>query len=193
MDSLNDLKTIWLSADTKSLPNSNEIKRMSKKFRDQKLIKKVALIAAAILLTALMVAVVFIYKSTMLTTRLGEGCLIIAGGILVYTNINSIGRFYRFKDHTNKEFIQFLEQTRLNQIYYHKKTQVAGLAFCSVGLLLYIYEFVHERAFLAVIAYSLMILYLLVLWLIVRPRVFRKQTLKLNETINKLERLSKQL
>ena len=193
MDNLNDLKKIWLTADITSLPNSNEIMRMSKKFRDQKLIKKAALIAAAILLTVLMIAVVFIYKSTMLTTRIGEGCMIIAGSILIYTNTNSIGRFYRFKDYNNKEFIKFLEQTRVNQLFYHKKTQVAGLAFCSAGLLLYIFEFVHEHPLLAIIAYSFTVLYILVLWLIVRPRAFRKQTSKLNETINKLEKLSNQL
>jgi len=193
MDNLNDLKKIWHTAKTDSLPNSNEIIRMNKKFRNQKLIKKTALIIAALILTATMIVVVFIYKSTMFTTRIGEGCIIIAGIILAYTNINSIGRFYRFKDYDNKEFLKFLVQTRLNQIYYHQKTQVTALVFCSIGLLLYLFEFACKHTFFGIIAYAITIIYILILWLIIRPRAFRKQTEKLNKTINKLEQLSKEL
>src|SRR5271170_7137249 len=117
MENLNDLKKIWLSADTTGLPDSAEIIRMAKKFRNEKLRKKIMVIVAAMILTAMMVWVMFIYQSTMITTRIGEVCMIITCGILVYTNVNSIGRFYRYKDYNNKEFLAFLEQTRANQIY----------------------------------------------------------------------------
>ncbi|MGZ3891010.1 MAG: hypothetical protein ACXVI9_10955 [Mucilaginibacter sp.] len=166
---------------------------MSRKFRNQKLVKKAALIIVALASTALMVMVVFIYKSNMVTTRIGEGCMIAAGCILFYTNARSIGRFYRFKDYNNKEFIGFLKQTRLNQIRFHQKTQVIGLVLCTISLPLYLFELVYKHTLVAIVIYTLTIIYFLVLWLVVRPRTFRKQSEKLNNIINKLEQLSKQL
>ncbi|MDB5124354.1 MAG: hypothetical protein JWP94_2483 [Mucilaginibacter sp.] len=193
MDNLIDLKKIWHSAGTDDLPSPEEVMQAAKKFRNQKLRKKAALILAAFLLVCVELWVVFVYKSTMLTTRIGEAFIVIAGTILLLTNANSIGRFYRFNDFSNKEFLAFLEQTRLNQIYYYKKTQVTAFVFCSIGLLLYPFEMLYTSPVLFFAVYAFIILYLCVLGFIVRPRVFRKQAAKLNDTIKKLEIVSKQL
>lgn len=193
MDNLNDLKKIWHTANTDGLPNSNEIMRMAKKFRNQKLIKKVALIVTALILNVFMIIVIFSYKSTMVTTWLGEGCILLAGSILLYTNINSIGRFYRFKDYANKEFIQFLEQTRLNQVNFYRKTQAIALTIASAGLLLYPYESVHKDKTLFIATYTFMVIYIAIIWLVIRPRTYKKGRKKLEETIEKMDRLTKQL
>ena len=193
MENLNDLKKIWHTANTDGLPNSDEIVRMAKKFRNQKLIKKVALIVTALILNAFMILVIFSYKSTMVTTWLGEGCILLAGSILIYTNINSIGRFYRFKDYANKEFIKFLEQTRLNQVYFYKKTQAIALAIGSAGLLLYPFESVYKGKTFFIATYTFLALYIAVLWLVIRPRTYKKGRKKLEETIEKMDRLTKQL
>ncbi len=192
MDNLNDLKKVWLTADTSRLPDSNGIKQLIKKYRNTMLLKKTAVIIAALVLTGIMVSVVFNYHSTMVTTRIGEVCLIIAGVFLVVTNANFINRFYSYTDLNNKEFIEFLEQTRARQLRYYKKTQVAGLACASVGLLFYLYEGVCQDRLLIVISYALLVAYLLIMWLVVRPIAFRRQTKKLDATIKKLEELSKQ-
>ena len=192
MDNLTDLKNIWLSAKTDSLPGVAEMLHMIKKYRSTNLIKKIALIITAILLTAVMASVVFRYKSSMLTTRIGEVMIILAGIMLVVTNVRSLGRLHRVKDHTNKEFIEYLEQVQRNRIYYHKKTQVAGLLLASVGLLLYIYEPVCKSLLLFVSAYSLLFIWLLINWLIIRPRAYKRQARKLEDTINKMVQISKQ-
>jgi hypothetical protein len=193
MDNLNDIKTIWLSAETDNLPTSAEVVDMAKQYRNKGLRKKILLIVSAILLTALEVLVIFIYKSTMLTTRLGEGFIIAAGLVLVSTNIRSIGRFYRFTDYNNNEFIQFLEQTRLNQLRYHKKTQVIGLSLSSVGLLLYLFETAYEKPLAGLIMYLVMGGFLLAMWFYIRPRNYRKQKQKLDEKIARLEKIANQI
>jgi uncharacterized membrane protein YqjE len=193
MDNLNDIRAIWLTAKTDSLPNSDEMLRIVKKFRNQRLRRKLAIIFTALGIMGLMVFTVFVYKSTMISTRLGEVLTIMACAILVYTNTKSLKRFIDLKDCSNKEFIEFLEQTRRNQVYYHKKTQVLGMALSSVGLLLYLYELVYKDLTLFIIIYSISVIWILILWLIVRPRNFRKQSLKLDETMKKLEDISKQL
>jgi amino acid transporter len=193
MDNLNDLKTIWHTAKTDSLPGSDEMVRTIKKFRSQKLLKIALLVVVAILLVAIMVLVMFTYRSTMLTTRLGEIGIVIAGLILIITNINSLIRFYKLKDSSNKDFIGFLEHTRKRRLFYHKKTQVVALTFCSLGLALYIFEAVYKDTLLCIVSYSLLGAYIAALWLIIRPRLFKKQAKKLDEEIKRIETIAKQI
>jgi predicted nucleic acid-binding Zn ribbon protein len=134
MDNLSELKAIWQTAKTDSLPHSDETVRIIRKFRNKKLLKIGAMVFMAIVLVLLMVWVVFVYKSTMLSTRIGEAFIIIAGIILIATNINSLIRFYKLTDCSNKDFIKFLELTQKRQLFYYQKTQVVAMAFCVLYL-----------------------------------------------------------
>lgn len=193
MDNLNDLKAIWLTAKTDDLPGSKEMLRIVKKFRNERLRKKLLMIFVALFVIAMMVVTIIIVRSTMITTILGEAFTIIAAGILIFTNTRSMKRFIDLKDCSNKEFIDFLEQTRRNQIYYYKKTQVAGMLLSTVGLFLYLYEQVYRSLTATVIIYSITIIWTLFLWLYIRPRNFKRQAIKLNATIDKLRKISDQI
>jgi len=192
MDNLNDLKELWLSADTSALPGTGEMMQAIKKYRSTGLKKKIAVVSLAAFFTAMLVLVVFIYHSAMISTRIGEACMITAGMILIYTNTKSLRRLYNVKDHSNKEFIQYLQQVQVNRIYYHNKTQVVGFAFVSVGLLLYTYEGVHNILWLFIAAYSFLIAYLLIAWLIIRPRAYKRQAIKMEATMAKMKHLADQ-
>ncbi len=192
MDNLNDLKKLWRTANTEGLPDSRTMMSTIKKYRDKKIIKKCLLIIAALILTGIMVMVVFKYKSTLLTTRIGEACILISGIILIATNTNSLRRIYRLKNCTNREFILHLEQASLNRIYYYKRTQIIALVFNSAGLLLYMYEGVCRSVSMLAMAYAAMTIWLLVVWLVIRPRAFKKQSKKFIETVKKMALLSNQ-
>jgi len=193
MDNLNELKQLWQTANTDSLPALNEMLRMVKKFRNQKLRNKYLIICIAAVLAAIMAVPMFVYPSMMMTTRIGVLLLISSCGLLIFTNTRSLKRFHDLDDRNNKEFIGFLEKTRQNQLYYYKKTQVAGLWLSSAGLLFYLYEFVHNNALLVIIGYSITLVYILVIWFVLRPRKFNKEAKKLNETMERLNTLSKQI
>ena len=190
---MNDLKAIWLTAKTDDLPGSKEMLRIVKKFRNERLRKKLLIIFVALFAIAMMVVTIFVVRSTMITTILGEVLTIMAALILIFTNTKSMKRFIDLKDCSNKEFIDFLEQTRRNQIYYYKKTQVAGMALSSTGLFLYIYEQVYRSLLATVIFYSIITIWTLFLWLYLRPRNFNKQAIKLNATMEKLRKISDQI
>jgi hypothetical protein len=117
----------------------------------------------------------------------------IAGIILIATNLNSLLRFYRLKECSNKEFIQFLEQTRLRQHFHYRRTQVVAMLFCASGLLTYLYEGVYNNKVIFIGIYAATIVYLLIIWFVVRPRVFKKEEEKINAQIEKLESISKQI
>ena len=193
MENLTDLKEIWLSAKPFDLPAAGEIAEMGKAYRNKGLMKKVMLIVAALVLTLLMIVVFFISGPAMITTWIGECCMVTAGLILLITNLRSIGRFYRFQDFNNKEFIQFLEQTKVNQVRYHNKTQVIGLCFSSVGLALYLIETARINLVAGLIIYFFSALFLGITWLYIRPRSYKKQQAKLEQTISGLKKIADQL
>jgi hypothetical protein len=193
MDNLNDLKAIWLTAKTDDLPGSKEMLRIVKKFRNERLRKKLLSIFVALVVIAMMVVTIIIVRSTMITTILGEAFTIIAAGILIFTNTRSMKRFIDLKDCNNKEFIEFLEQTRRNQVFYYKKTQVAGMLLSTVGLFLYLYEQVYRSLIATITIYSITIMWTLFLWLYIRPRNFKRQAIKLNVTMEKLRKISDQI
>lgn len=193
MDNLDDLKAIWHTAKTDSLPTSLEMKQLIKKFRNQKLRNKWLIIIASCLISILIIVVLFITPFKMLITYLGGGLLAASTVLLAATNIKSLKRFYQLENCSNQQFLAFIEQTRQNQVYYYKKTQtVIGLLW-AIGWLLYLYEPVIKYPKWSIWVYAIAITYVLVMWFIVRPRSFKKNAEKLNATRQRLEKISNQL
>lgn len=193
MDNLNDLKAIWLTAKTNTLPDSAQMVQLIKKYRRQKLSKFIGLIAIAFLSVAVMIVVLFEYRSALITTRIAEILIIAAGVILAATNLNSLNRFYKLTACSNKEFIGFLEHTRVRRRFYYKRTQVAVLFCCLIAMVVNLYGAIYSRDKFFIIFYSAIIVYILFMWVFVRPKLFKKQSEKLNSEIQKMEKLSKQL
>lgn len=193
MDNLNDLKAIWLTAKTDDLPRPKEMLRIVKKFRNDRLRKKIVIIVLSLAIIALLIVTGAISGSSGITTITAEILTIAACAILVFTNTRSMKRFIHLKDCSNREFLEFLEQTRRNQAYYYKITQVWGMALSSAGLLLYLWEPIRARLTLGIILYAVAIAWILFLWLYLRPRNFKRQGAKLNETIKRLEKIEHQI
>jgi hypothetical protein len=193
MDNLNDLKTIWRTAKTDSLPGADEMLRTVKKFRNQKLRNKWKVIIVSAGLIIFWIWFMWNFKPVMVSTWAGAALTVLSSVVLIWTNARSMKRFYALNDCSNREFLAFLEQTRRNQLYYHTKTQVLGMALSTLGLMLYLYEFLYRDEMTFIIGYSLALALVLFMWLYIRPRSFKKQTLKLNTTIEKLEKISDQI
>ncbi|WP_345948822.1 hypothetical protein ABDD95_18425 [Mucilaginibacter sp. PAMB04274] len=193
MDNLNDLKAIWHTAKTESLPTSKEMMQLVGKFRGQKLKRKWLVIVIAAFIGCLMLAVLVVTPFKLFTTYFG-GALIIAGSVLLAaTEIRSLKRFNKLNDCSNLEFLAFIEKTRQNQIFYYKKTMVVIVLLCSVGWVLYMYEPVQKYPFWRVGIYTVMAIYLAVMWFVVRPRALKKDGEKLNAIKQRLESITKQL
>lgn len=193
MDSFNDLQEIWHKANITALPGADEMVRATRKYSRRMLLKKVSLVALGLALAAGMVGVAILYKSVMLTTRIGECGILAACLVFVWANTGSVARAYRLKDYSNKDFISYLEQLPVKRLRYYRGTQVLGLSLASAGLALYFFEPFHSDVRLSVTAYSLLAVYVLLMWFVVRPRAFRRQQRKLEETINRMQRLANQL
>jgi predicted neutral ceramidase superfamily lipid hydrolase len=193
MDNLNDLEAIWKTAKTDTLPSSAQMLLLVKKFRNQKLRNKILIITLSVIVIILYIFIWFIIKPKFISTTIGMLLITASCAVLAVTNIRSIKRFINFKDSSNKEYIAFMEQTRVNQLRYYQKTQPLGLVLSSAGLMLYLYEFVHQSLVISIVLYALSIIWLAYVWFYQRPTKFKKQSIKLNETIEKLQKLSHQI
>jgi hypothetical protein len=193
MDNLTDLKTLWHTANTSSLPTSAEMIQIVKRFRSQRLKKKWSVIVFACLLTLLMIVVTFNGSANFVTTYIG-GLLIASTGVfLAVNNVMSMKRFYQLDDRTNKEFLKFIEQTRINQIRYYTRMQGIMMLLCSTGLVLYLYEPATRNMLYTVLLFGVTVAFLLFNWLFVRPRIFKKNQEKLEALRIKIEKISEQL
>jgi hypothetical protein len=193
MNNLDDMKALWHSAKTDSLPSSKEMLKLIKKFRNQKLRYKWMTVIFALLLAILMITAMLNVHFKFVTTYVG-GCLTVIGALLLAaSNIKSMKRFYQLDDADNLKFLEFLTQTRKNQIYYYKKTMVWIVGLSVAGWILYVYELAYSFPGWIIFIYLIMTIYLAVLWFVVRPRGFRKDEEKLNATRAHVENILQQL
>ena len=193
MDGFNNLQAIWLKADVTALPAPSAMLRTARRYSRRMLFKKIALALLGVLLIVCMMVVMLLYKSRMLSTRLGECGIAAACLVFVIANLRSLRSVHRIKDYPNRDFIIYLEQVRINRFRYYRTTQVLGLFLASSGLGLYIFEPVHKDLVWSLVAYSLLACYLLFMWLWVRPRAFRRQARKLEERIKEMRHVAGQL
>jgi len=192
MDNLDDLKAIWHTAKTDSLPNSNEMLRLIRKFRNQKLRSKWLSIITSLLISMLITTVLFIVHFKLISTYIGGALMVVSGLLLAASNIRSLKRFYQLEDCSNLEFLAFIEQTRKNQIRYYNRTMIWIVIICSIGWVLYLYEITYQNPLVCFAVYSVIVIYLAVMWFIVRPRSFKRDAEKLNSMQQRLEKILRQ-
>lgn len=193
MDNLDDLKAIWHTAKTDSLPSSNEMLRLIRKFRNQKLRSKWLSIITSLLISILITTVLFIVHFKLISTYIGGTLMVVSGLLLAASNIRSLKRFYQLEDCSNLEFLAFIEQTRKNQIRYYNRTMIWIVIICSIGWVLYLYEITYQNPLVCFAVYSVIVIYLAVMWFIVRPRSFKRDAEKLNSMQQRLEKILRQL
>jgi hypothetical protein len=193
MHDLNDIKTIWRSAKAESLPTPDEIRGIVRKYRNQRLIKKVAIISFSILSFFLLVFILISHKLDSVPARIGDVCILVSCVVLIMANTRSLGRIYRLDPLSNRDFLQYLERVQQGYIRFYKTNQVIGLVFNSVGLLLYLFECVHRSLTGSIIGYSLIVLYLLLVWLVFRPWAFKRKMRKFKEYKTRLDKIIGQL
>lgn len=194
MDNLSDLSALWHTANTKPLPDAGEMMHTIKNFRDQRLAKKWMLIMFSLFLAGLMIVVMSIVRFSFVSTYIGGSLIAASGLLLAVTNARSLRRFYQLDENcSNKEFVDFIERTRLNQVFYYKKTQVLIITICSIGFLLYLYEPATRHLAWTIILFIMTAGCLLFSWLKMRPRAFKKSQQKIDDLARQFHIISNQL
>jgi hypothetical protein len=193
MDNLNELRQIWLTADTRGLPPSSQMEALVKKYSDQKILKIILSIVLGFICIGLIILVAFTYNAAMLSTRIGEIMIGAAGIFLIANNFSWLISFYKLKDCSNKDYLLHMEHIKQQQLFFFKKTQLFGFLTASVGTMVYMYEYVSTQGTTGLMEYGAFLLYMALAWFVLRPRVMKRHTRKLDEQMDKLKELEKQL
>jgi uncharacterized protein YacL len=193
MNNLDDMRSLWHSAKTDGLPSAKKMLQLIKKFRNQKLRYKWMNVIFALLVVILMTSAMINVHFRFLTTYIGGSLTVIGALLLAATNLKSMKRFYQLDDTDNMKFLEFLTQTRKNQIYYYKNTMVWIVGLSVAGWILYVYELAYNLPGWTIFIYLIMTIYLAVLWFVVRPRGYKRDEEKLNATRERVENILKQL
>lgn len=195
MDNSNiDFSNLWKQQKV-GQPNRKELEHKLNQFRKSGIRK---LIVSNILLLSTSGFIIYIwiyYQPQYLSSKIGIVLVILAMAIFLFAYNKLFSIFNRIDSSlTNKEYLKNLMLLKTKQK--HIQTTMSSLYFMmlSLGLCLYMYEYTSRMTlFWAVFAYGITLAWIGFNWFYIRPKTIKKQQAKLNELIDKVEKVSKQL
>ncbi|WP_313090024.1 hypothetical protein [Chryseobacterium flavum] len=194
MDSNIDFKNIW-KQQTSGNPDLEELLRKLKKFRNQNLCKLIFANICLIATSLLIFFIWYLYQPEMITTKIGI-VLVVLGMIIFLLAYNKMFMVFYKIDQTqsNIEYLQSLYVVKKKQKL--MQTTILNLYFVMLflGICLYMYEYILKMSLgSGIIAYALTFVWIAFNWSYLRPRTIKKQQGKLDELINKFEKINNQL
>src|SRR5215213_5687445 len=109
MENFEQLREVWLTADTAKLPEARGLLHTAKSYRMKQWLRSAGVLALVIILLATMVWVLFGYHSRLVSTRIGEAFFLAALFIMLTVQLRSLKRLSEARFYNNSEFLRFLQ------------------------------------------------------------------------------------
>ncbi|WP_424001326.1 hypothetical protein [Maribacter sp. IgM3_T14_3] len=193
MNNDTNLKKLW-SNQTTEPPQIEELFSNFAKIKKKNL---TTLIAANFLMVATIAFIIFIwfyFKPKLVTTKIG--IVLTISGILVYLFFyNQLIPYLRKINETqsNSEFLKAVIKLKEQQKFLQTRMLEIYFITLTLGLCLYLYEYVSLIPFpWSIFAYVVTLIWIGFNWFYLRPRVVRKQRDKLDGIIKKFENIKSQ-
>ncbi|MDR6527271.1 signal transduction histidine kinase [Chryseobacterium rhizosphaerae] len=194
MDTNIDFKNIW-KQQTSNKPNLEELLGKLKKFKNENL-RKIIIMNVLLIVTSIGIAFIWYqFQPQLMTTKAGIILVILAMVIflLVYNKMFMI--FYTIDNtQSNSQYLQSLYSVKNKQKFIQTTMLNVYFIMLFLGICLYMYEYTLQMTSLyALLAYTLIIVWIGFNWFYIRPKTIKKQEAKLNGLINKFEEINNQL
>ncbi|SEB51934.1 hypothetical protein SAMN04489761_1179 [Tenacibaculum sp. MAR_2009_124] len=186
-----DLKNIWKqqkaeAPDIKEL--TNKIKKMSRKNR----LKIIATNALFTLTILFIVGIWYFYNPKLITSKIGM-ILTILSMIFFVLYYNKLFTMYKKLNdfEKNKEYLQNL--IRIKKQQKELQTKIMGIYYIllSLGLALYMYEYIVKMTlWLGIVCSTLTIIWVAFNWFYLRPKIAKKEQQKLDIIIDQYEKVN---
>ena len=193
MDSKLNFDDLW-AKQTVSPPQMEELFSKLSKLRRKNLIK---LIFVNILMVATIAFIIFIwlyYEPGLITTKIG--IVLTISGIIIYLFVYNLLLPHVLKideNLSNSEFLKAIVQLKERQKFLHTTMLQIYFITLTLGISLYLYEYVSQLTFpWTIFAYAATLVWIGFNWFYLRPKVIRKEQDKLNGIIKKFENISRQ-
>lgn len=194
MNSEIDFKELWASK-TAQQPSTHEVYKKIRTYKKSRLWQTL-LLNITLVLTVLMVLYIWkSYTSNYWFTKLGIVLIVAAIALyLIFSNKN-LRLFARSTTSvSNQEYLNNMLEIQLRQKFLQTKIMLLYFILLSLGMGLYMYEYaVLMSSFWAVFAYAAAGGWILFNWFYTRPRLIKKQTIKIDEIINRIAKMRQEL
>ena len=188
-----DINEIWKNQEIIE-PNFTEFIKNVNSFKSRNL-KNIIIINVLLLLTSVFIIFIWIYfQPKLITTKVGIVTSIIAMLIYVIALNKTITINKEKFNIDNNQYLQQLINLKNKQKFLQNKMLKVYFILFSIGLCLYLIEYVQlMNLILGTIVYSSTLLWIAINWFYFRPKIIKKQNLKINELISKFENINNQI
>lgn len=194
MDNNIDFKDLW-AKQTISPFNTNDLFSKVNRLKRTSLRK---LIIANVLLIATCVFIMFIwyyYQPKLITTKIGIVVCILAMVIYLfaYNQFFPLLKTIDYKQ-SNIEYLQDLISIKTKQHFLQSTMLRLYFIMLSSGLCLYLYEYsLMMPTFWAILSYTVTLAWIGYNWFYIRPKIIKRQQIKIDDLISKFENVKRQL
>jgi hypothetical protein len=193
MNNDTELNELW-SKQTTKLPQMDELLLKCAQIKNKNLTK---LIVVNILMFATIAFIIFIwlyFEPKLITTKIGIVLTLL--GIIVYLFVyNQLIPYLRKinENQSNSEFLKAVIKLKEQQKFLQTRMLQIYFVTLTVGICLYLYEYVSLMPFpWSILAYVVTLVWIGFNWFYLRPRVIGKERDKLDGIIKKFENISRQ-
>ncbi|MBS1624476.1 MAG: hypothetical protein JST83_10680 [Bacteroidetes bacterium] len=195
MDNNDELKSLWSTAATVPAPDITRLLDSAASIR-RKALNKMIWGNLLLIATSVFIAWIWIrYQPQMLTTKIGIVMVIASMVIYIIASTSSLQFLFRSEpDMDAASYLAQLLRLKQKQEYLQKTIMTAYYILLSAGMALYMIEYATMlgRRY-ELIAYAVTFGWIALAWFYIRPRIARKQLRPLNEAIEQLEEVNRQL
>lgn len=194
MDNNIDFKDLWVKQ-TISPFNTNDLFSKVNRLKRTSLRK---LIIANVLLIVTCVFIMFIwyyYQPKLITTKIGIVVCILAMVIYLfaYNQFFPLLKTIDYKQ-SNIEYLQDLISIKTKQHFLQSTMLRLYFIMLSSGLCLYLYEYsLMMPTFWAILSYTVTLAWIGYNWFYIRPKIIKRQQIKIDDLISKFENVKRQL
>jgi hypothetical protein len=189
-----DFKGLW-TKQTVGLPDTDDLFLKLADLKKSNL-KKLLLTNLALISTSIFIGFIwYYYQPEFISTKIGIVLTILAMVVYLFAYNQLLPSFRKTAtDQSNQDYLQTLMKIRAKEEFLQTKMLHVYFIMLSVGICLYMIEFVSMMPLLwAIVTYGLTLFWMGFCWFYLHPRTVRKQQVKLNELISKMEALIQQL
>lgn len=193
MNNKDNLKELWLKQTTEPPQMEDIFVKLTKMKR-----KKITVLIAVNILMAITIGVIIFiwlyFDPKFITTKIG--IIITVLGIILYLFAYNqiLPNLMKIRDDKNTN--DFLESLlKIKKLQKYLQTKMLGIYFMtlSVGICLYLFEYVSMMTLTwSIIVYSLTLVWIGFNWFYLRPKIIQKENNKLDNVIENLEKINSQ-
>lgn len=193
MNNKDNLKELWLKQTTEPPQMEDIFVKLTKMKR-----KKITVLIAVNILMAITIGVIIFiwlyFDPKFITTKIG--IIITVLGIILYLFAYNqiLPNLMKIRDDKNTN--DFLESLlKIKKLQKYLQTKMLGIYFMtlSVGICLYLFEYVSMMTLTwSIIVYSLTLVWIGFNWFYLRPKIIQKENNKLYNVIENLEKINSQ-